>query len=372
MLIPIGVNAMSFRFIENGHHVSGATDYDNILCKTFHCISATGTIDKNSSTKLQKLLNSKWLLESKLKAVVVFDSPGGILSESLKVGRLIRSKGHHTSVGRFVWAGPDKVTFTSGRCFSACAYAFLGGASRGLSGGSALGVHQFFSKDDFVNPLAKTRMKLERFVDQYVMSKLGRYVEDMGVSARFLEAASKTFPTKMHVLTKQELEAWNIVITTSEAQEEWFLKPKGNGLIAHTKLTTKRRGTIVKDIEFSLDIFCHKQDAILILSIKHGDLGNIIETGTSASDLNVGIALLYHLPPDQDAFSNPQLIHSKKWEKRGETSYLEIRSPLSLFDTLQEIKHLGLSVSWVDFGDLAIFNLDGSKKILSIARKNCI
>jgi len=112
-------------------------------------VLAQGVITPTSPRAFQQFLSSE-----KYQPVVYFDSPGGGLSAALELGRLIRARGLDTYVGGPYeafegFAGPareiNRTLTQRGICFSACAYAFLGGVSREIHEGGSFGVHQFYS-----------------------------------------------------------------------------------------------------------------------------------------------------------------------------------------------------------------------------------
>ena len=105
-----------------------------------------GTITKGLADQF------KDVLENSEGPSVYLNSPGGDLQEALKIGRLIRKAEKQTVIGSL--AGVDTFEGTnrpmefpeSGRCESACAYAFMGGQERRLASGR-LGLHRFYSTE---------------------------------------------------------------------------------------------------------------------------------------------------------------------------------------------------------------------------------
>jgi hypothetical protein len=87
---------------------------------------------------------------------VFFDSVGGDLNAGLALGRILRKGGFDTVVGDEYgeFGGtpikPRVVLHDSG-CFSACAYAFMGGPNRQVRKDNALGVHQFYGRSSQVD-----------------------------------------------------------------------------------------------------------------------------------------------------------------------------------------------------------------------------
>ncbi len=133
----------------------------------------------------------QFLAGEKYQPVVYFDSPGGRVTAALELGRLIRARGLDTYVGGPYesfegFSGParekTRTLARRGICFSACAYAFLGGVSREINEGGSYGVHQFYSGG---RPLGDS-------TTQVAMTVLASYLDEMGVDRRLLDLASLT------------------------------------------------------------------------------------------------------------------------------------------------------------------------------------
>jgi len=116
-----------------------------------HRLKLTGLLESGDSDRLRDVLKA---LERPGRdggelATIELDSRGGALEEGLRVGRLFRQFGVTTIVGR------------NARCLSACALAFLGGAtvaaakivpSRRLEIGGQLGFHAFHAGREEQSP----------------------------------------------------------------------------------------------------------------------------------------------------------------------------------------------------------------------------
>lgn len=101
---------------------------------------------------------------------VFLHSPGGFLAEGLRLGIALREAGLDTAL-------TDEML-----CYSACAYAFLGGVSREVQPGGHLGVHRFYSDqvagDDDIGDA------------QRVGVMLAEYVQGMGIERDILDVAA--------------------------------------------------------------------------------------------------------------------------------------------------------------------------------------
>ena len=87
---------------------------------------------------------------------VFFDSVGGDLNAGLALGRILRKGGFDTVVGDECgeFGGTpikQRVVLHDSGCFSACAYAFMGGSNRQVRKDNALGVHQFYGRSSQVD-----------------------------------------------------------------------------------------------------------------------------------------------------------------------------------------------------------------------------
>ena len=89
---------------------------------------------------------------------IEFNSPGGSLLGGIRLGRAIRMLAMNTSIGKTVLNSAfEEHSFyhtEKGICFSACAYAFLGGLTRVANGGE-YGVHQFYTDALLKDPEGK-------------------------------------------------------------------------------------------------------------------------------------------------------------------------------------------------------------------------
>lgn len=114
-----------------------------------HEIRVTGSFETGDTDRLAAALQGlRELGDGKAggpRALVTFDSKGGVLEEGMRMGRLLRQQG----VASLVRVG--------NRCLSACALAFLGGTAFGPSGpepsrrleiGGQLGYHAFYATRD--------------------------------------------------------------------------------------------------------------------------------------------------------------------------------------------------------------------------------
>jgi len=145
-------------------------------------IRATGPFLSGDSDQLaaalQSLEQQGGLAATGPRAVVDFDSTGGSLDEGMRMGRVLRRFG----VGTLIRAGD--------RCLSACALAFLGGATPGPEGavanrsleiGGQLGFHAFYATRDPGARDAATSRARGVTEGRAMSAVIIAYVIDMGV-----------------------------------------------------------------------------------------------------------------------------------------------------------------------------------------------
>lgn len=189
---------------------------------------ASGTLDKGAPERLVVLLASE-----DHPLTISFDSPGGSLVAGLELGKLIREQGLNTVVGteyfeeRYNEAMGSTELVSVAKdvgCYSACAYAFMGGISRALEGDSPrLGVHQFYGGD------AETAEALT----QSMLAVVSQYMSGMGVSRDLLDLASLTQSEDMYLVPPDFASVTNLD-NQRPAVAAWQLKALDSGELALT------------------------------------------------------------------------------------------------------------------------------------------
>jgi hypothetical protein len=188
ILAPAGAKAMSFE------RVDGAN-----ICRSDPCVLATGEIDKGAARQFRDFVRKSGINAG---STVVFDSPGGVVLESLALGRAIRDAGLFTAIGRYDAA---KGEFTTGaQCLSACAYAFLGGVQRDVATKARYGVHQFAADPDLPQSVSASDA-------QALMGLISVYITRMTGRPELLALAATTPPTDAHWLSPRELRSCGVV-----------------------------------------------------------------------------------------------------------------------------------------------------------------
>lgn len=167
-------------------------------CAERACILAAGEIDETTGPDFAAFLRTHPVARGGL---VVLNSPGGDLLQSLVLGNKIRAAGLATTVVRY---DRDRQLFRPGGvCASACAYAFLGGVERTVGQGARIGVHQIFLSDRSQAMTAADGLEL--------MSLVAVHVNRLCGDLDLLIPAMKTRPQEMHWLTAVELTRYAVV-----------------------------------------------------------------------------------------------------------------------------------------------------------------
>jgi hypothetical protein len=120
-------------------------------------------------------------------------------------------------------------------CYSACAYAFLGGISRELGETGSYGVHQFFRQSGAPK---------EEDV-QVTAAMLSQFLDEMGVDRRLLDLASFTKKDEMRILPISVAQVLN-VDNTNPPKSKWNLDTTKNGklLSCVTQKQSRKNGLV--------------------------------------------------------------------------------------------------------------------------------
>jgi hypothetical protein len=202
-------------------------------------IAAEGSFDVDSASRFRNFLATL----GKTKLPIFFDSSGGHLQSAQTIGRIIRERGLVAGVGKttpeqcVAQSDPAKCeaakksrqkvkadwSSISATCSSACVYALLGAPKRSVPVGSRLGVHATRAVcngpkgivDDRDPQCAKRALPIK--------SQITRYVSEMGVDSKLVEAAYQTPHDRVRYLAREEIVAFGI--DRSEPRESaWMVR----------------------------------------------------------------------------------------------------------------------------------------------------
>jgi len=186
-------------------------------------ILAQGTIALHSSDTLAQI-TPEW----PQGAIIAFQSLGGDLMGGLRLGQYIRARGFYTYVPNVVVfkdnTQPGKDTSKdAGKCFSACAYSFLGGVARRVHPQALYGVHQFRAQES----------GLDSVQTQKISAVLAKYMDAMNVSRLLLDQAMLTDPGKVNIVNESLRRSWKVEAavdyTAQQALPKWRLEVSASG-----------------------------------------------------------------------------------------------------------------------------------------------
>jgi len=196
-LVPVLAQETPMTFEYKADHFPGIMD--------FRLIFAEGVITQGTAERFAQFVKDKQISDG---AVVIFNSPGGLVGEALEFGRLIRTAGFDTSLG-------TKDPKDGGVCFSACTLAFLGGVHRTVASDMLFGVHRV----SMTVPLTSAEA-LD--IGQITIGKIAKYVSYMGVKTDFVTVLTQTGSENINILSSQTMEELNI--TTPRFVTSWEIK----------------------------------------------------------------------------------------------------------------------------------------------------
>jgi len=203
-------------------------------------IAAEGTITHGTAARMRA-----FLARHKSKLPIYFNSPGGITTESLAMGRLMRERGMTARVARTIVDGCDgladclrrqgsgqeqraHLASTFAQCNSACVYAIVGARLREIAPEAHIGVHAaktvlISNLPDGFQVSAQTRARLKAEHQQSIR----RYLVEMGIPSALLDAAEKIPHESVRALTRQEMVRFNID-TRKVVESDWIYDDRIN------------------------------------------------------------------------------------------------------------------------------------------------
>lgn len=188
---------------------------DRQLCRKGGCpsvIVAKGRINDESAEDFVKFAST--MPEARgLKNILLIESPGGNVAGSMKLGIMLRKLGTVVVVAQptGVSGGVSSGALRSARCYSACAYALMGGARRIVPPGSEVGVHRMHALKTGPNPAGDEDLyNRHQYGSDNQVQFLSRYVVSMGVSPEMVAVAERVSPERIHVLTPAEMRRFRL------------------------------------------------------------------------------------------------------------------------------------------------------------------
>ena len=131
------------------------------------------------------------------RAIVVLDSPGGLVRPALEIGKAIRLKGYATAV-------------TDTSCTSACAIVWLAGETRFLSKKSKVGFHAVYVEDE-------DGKKLPAGVGNALV---GSYLNGLGLSEKIVTFVTVAGPDSMRWLNKSSADSLGLNVSILDNKKQ--------------------------------------------------------------------------------------------------------------------------------------------------------
>jgi hypothetical protein len=145
-----------------------------------------------------------------LHGIVLLDSPGGKVVASMEFGQTLRRLGMAVIVARpAADQSAGTMTLVSGRCYSACVYALMGGRKRVIPAQSRVGIHRMFNYSTSFD-LAEGFHRQRNYDDGGMRAMLARYASGMGVSADLVNLAERTSPDQLYILSGADIARWRL------------------------------------------------------------------------------------------------------------------------------------------------------------------
>lgn len=295
---PLFLKPMAFGFYDE-HSGNASTRY----------ILARGVITKSTPSEFLSFYKGLSRTEDHIPTDIWFHSPGGDLAAGLEFGRIIRRIRLSTLVGGEYTRFPGTITVVkSSHCFSACAWAFLGGRVRVVAEDYSLGVHQFQTGKNQGTEAGA----------QLTMAILAAYLDEMRVNRRLLDLAATTSANDITHLTADEARALN-VDNAEQSIGQWELKATKAGMI----MGWLRQKLPRTDDQASIAILSDFFHGSLLLSVdyttKHSlrsqeDIKGMFDTMDQKPLLRPG--------PKFASFDTiPTLPTTAQWRKTGQNTY---------------------------------------------------
>jgi hypothetical protein len=202
------------------------------ICFGCTWVDATGEISADTPADFEEFLAAHDF-QNGIGYPLLLNSEGGDLGAALELGQRFRELELTVGVAKTTYEQNSDhalpILQNGGVCYSACAYAFLGGKVRNLERGT-LGFHQFFDEDILASRNETAFSTVDRLRDHYVVGVLITYIIEMGIDAGFFALYAATPPENMRIITPSEAVEWG-VITNSKALKEWGILPLGRGVM---------------------------------------------------------------------------------------------------------------------------------------------
>ncbi len=293
-------------------------------------ILGIGFLDKDAANSLksvaQGMPKGSW---------VALSSQGGNLISGLQLGLTIRELGLNTTIGSSDYSPLE--------CYSACAYAFLGGQSRYIPNGGRYGLHQFKGQTKEINQ-ADT---------QKISVILANYLDRMGVDRRLLDYALVTSTDRMTVLSIAQAKVLQVDNMGQSSTARWRIEAVAGGqlLLINQTMFVKER------IPVTLGFMNVDGKKLIIIFYSKTDFTNFQSNGKN--DIQIGQEI-YNLNP------------ITKWQEkeRGYQSIFQVSEKLiERINELPEESSFKLKITYHNEVNEALFGVRNFKRSIQALTK---
>jgi hypothetical protein len=266
---------------------------------------------------------------------VALSSQGGNLISGLQLGMAIREHGLNTTIG--------STDYSPLECYSACAYAFLGGQSRYIPSGGRYGLHQFKGQTKEINQADIQKISVI----------LANYLDRMGVDRRLLDYALVTGTDRMTVLSLAQAKILQVDNIGQSPTARWRIEAVAGG-----QLVLMNQAMFVKErIPVTLGFMNADGKIFSIIFYSKNDFRNLQSNGKH--DIQIG-----------------QELHSlnpiTKWheKERGYQSIFQVSEKLiDQISELPEDAFFKLKVAYLNDINEAFFNVKNFKRSIQAIPK---
>jgi hypothetical protein len=142
---------------------------------------------------------------SKLRGVVLINSPGGNVLASMELGAAFRKLRIAAIVAGYASVDGSEGP-VAGECVSACVYALMGAVRRVAPPVSRIALHRMSVTLSTGLFGGSTR----ELADQHLVALVARYARRMGVDPALVWTAEAQSPDNIHVLSPSEIRRWRL------------------------------------------------------------------------------------------------------------------------------------------------------------------
>ena len=151
--------------------------------------------------------------DKSVKAVVLMNSPGGVVVASMRLGVLFRRAGAAVIVARMGGITPNgEPVFASANCASACVYALMGARKRVVPPQSRLVIHRMFAYETFGGTDNQGPQRQKVYRNSQLYGELSRYARTMGVSPEVIRQAESLPAEQVKVISQAEIRRWRLAV----------------------------------------------------------------------------------------------------------------------------------------------------------------